>query len=109
MTDFYQYQAKVLRIIDGDTVDLEVDLGFDVFQRMRIRLFGINAPEMSTPEGKVARFRFGQELPLGATVHLNSIKDKRDKYGRYLGILVYNGVNMNDWLVEEGLADPASY
>ena len=81
----WTYRATVLRVVDGDTVWLEVDPGFDLRLRMSVRLSGVNAPEMSTDEGKAARAWMVGRLPEGALVELISEKDKREKYGRYLG------------------------
>lgn len=104
----YEYRARVLSVVDGDTVHLEVDLGFDVRQRMTVRLFGINTPEMNTKTGPQAKAALLGKLVDGIgtykEVTLLSIKDKREKYGRYLGTLVVDGVNLNEWLVEHGYA-----
>lgn len=108
----YEYSARVLRVVDGDTVQLEVDLGFDVRQRMTVRLYGINAPEMNTAEGKAAKLHLAMMIPEGTMLTLQTIKDKREKYGRYLAILlaklVAGGelVNINTKLVEDGHAVP---
>lgn len=100
----YTYNATVIRVVDGDTVDLDVDLGFDIHQFMRTRLYGINAPEMNTAAGKEAREFLLSMLPLDAEVLLHSHKDKRDKYGRYLARLEFNGVVVNDEMVATGHA-----
>lgn len=95
----YTYRASVIKVVDADTVDLDVDLGFDIHQFMRVRLYGINAPEMRTQEGKDARDFLLSIMPLDAEVLMHSVKDKRDKYGRYLATLEYGGVIINDELV----------
>jgi len=104
----YEYRARVLSVVDGDTLHAEVDLGFDVRVRMTIRLFGINAPEMKTPAGPVAKSALIDRLISTdgsfAEVTLFTIKDKKEKYGRYLGTIVRNGINLNEWLVENGYA-----
>lgn len=86
MSDYF-YDAVVREVIDGDTVRLDVDLGFRHWQHdMVIRLFGVNAPEKSTPAGKLAKQWLQGYLPVGSRVVLESIKDKADKYGgRWLG------------------------
>ena len=53
--DLYTYRAKLIRVIDGDTDDLQVDLGFNIFVRERFRLAGINAYEISTEKGKIVK------------------------------------------------------
>ena len=87
----YIYKAELIRVIDGDTVDLVIDLGFDTFRHERFRLYGIDAPEIRTLAGKAAKAWLWDALqPLGAiyvqTIQL-STKAKRDKYGRFLAVL----------------------
>jgi micrococcal nuclease len=87
----YIYKAELIRVVDGDTVDLIIDLGFDTLRRERFRLYGIDAPEMRTKEGKTAKAWLEDALmPLEAiyvqTIQL-STKAKRDKYGRFLAVL----------------------
>ena len=84
----YEYQATVERIVDGDTVELLVDLGFKIRVSWVIRLAGINAPEKNTPEGKDALTYLASLIPPGTGITLHSIKDHQEKYGRYLGVLV---------------------
>jgi micrococcal nuclease len=89
MADFYTYKATAVRVIDGDTVVLDVDLGFDITKRMTFRLHGIDAPELRTNAGKAAKCFLIESIASAAVKWLivRSIKDKADKYGRYLCIL----------------------
>ncbi len=100
----YQYEAHVVRVIDGDTLDLFIDLGFKVGINTRLRLIGIDAPEKRYPYGKVVT-EYLQELIEGNTVVVDVTK--KDKYGRYLGI-VYLKKNeeqsINDHLIESNMA-----
>jgi micrococcal nuclease len=87
----YIYKAELIRVVDGDTVDLISDLGFDTLKRERFRLYGIDAPELRTEAGKEAKAWLWEALqPLEAiyvqTIQL-STKAKRDKYGRFLAVL----------------------
>jgi micrococcal nuclease len=87
----YIYKAELIRVVDGDTVDLIIDLGFDTLRKERFRLYGIDAPEMNTEAGKEAKAWLFEALqPLEAiyvqTIQL-STKAKRDKYGRFLAVL----------------------
>ena len=87
----YIYKAELIRVVDGDTVDLIIDLGFDTSRRERFRLYGIDAPEMRTKAGKEAKAWLWEALqPLEAiyvqTIQLET-KAKRDKYGRFLAVL----------------------
>lgn len=99
----YQYRAEVLSVVDGDTLHLSVDLGFDIKRRDTFRLYGINAPEMSTPEGIAAKAWLVQKLTEGALV-ITTRKDKREKYGRYLATLWIDMKNVNEQMVAAGHA-----
>lgn len=106
----YEYKAVVLNVIDGDTIDVELDLGFDTYRNERIRLAFINTPEIRTKDeeekrkGLLAKTRV-LNLILGKTITLKTIKDKTEKYGRYLGIVILeSGMSLNDILVNENLA-----
>lgn len=110
----YQYQAKVLRVVDADTLWLDVSLGLDTYHRLTVRLAGLNAPEKRTPEGVAATaFTEGwvteHALPDG-WLYLRTIKDKREKYGRYLAVIypgavdpIY-GASLNAALIASGHA-----
>jgi micrococcal nuclease len=102
----YIRNATVLSVIDGDTVSLNVDLGCDITLDMRCRLDGINAPEKNTPEGKTAKAWIEKTLPAGADVVVQTVKDKKEKYGRYLAVVFLPGQtkSINDQLVEQGMA-----
>lgn len=102
---FYKYEfVKVERVIDGDTVHLTIDLGFKIIRfDESYRLAHINAPEMSTPEGRHCRAELMTYL-VGKKLFVDSLGP--DKYGRWLIILYANGVSVNDWLVQQGLAFP---
>lgn len=105
--NFYDYRARVVRVIDGDTVVLNVDLGFDIHHtNMTVRLWGINAPEMNTPEGKQARAWLVEKLANQTDILFDSRKDKADKYGRYLAVLWRDGdiSSLNDQMVVAGHA-----
>lgn len=99
----YQYRAQVLRVVDGDTLHLDVELGFDVRRRDTFRLYGINAPEMSTPEGIAARSWLVERLALGVLI-ISTHRDRREKYGRYLATLWIDHVNVNEAMIAAGHA-----
>ncbi len=101
----YEYRTTILRHLDADTSWVNVDLGFDTHIKISVRWAGINAPEMSTSEGVSARKALVDRLPEGSTCTLRTIKDKKEKFGRYLGIFIdAGGNNLNDWLIEQGHA-----
>lgn len=112
-TRMYTYKAKLIRIIDGDTVDAEIDLGFGVFLKQRIRLYGINTPETRTTDlvEKERGFAAKQRLTeiLDKEFIVETILNKRGKFGRVLGILHVENeegirTNINEQLVKEGHA-----
>ena len=105
----YQYKAKIIDVYDGDTVTALVDLGFLSFREMKLRLYGIDTPELrgvEKVEGKKVR-DIVTGMILDKEVTINSFKDKQGKYGRYLATIVLeDGLNVNQWLVENGYAKP---
>ena len=97
--------ATVYNVVDGDTVDIEIDLGFSVKVRHRFRLARINAPERGHP-GAAQATAYLKETVLGKPVTI--LSTKIDKYGRYLcDILLSDDIMpVNDRMVERGLATP---
>ena len=97
----FTYAAKLIEVIDGDTVDLLIDLGFGVHVKERCRLYGIDAPEMPTEAGKAAK-AYLESLIAAATGELfiatrkmtRKPKEKTDKYGRYLAVLYVGADNL---------------
>jgi micrococcal nuclease len=87
----YIYKAELVRVVDGDTVDLIIDLGFDTSRRERFRLYGIDAPELRTAAGKEAKAWLEDALMPLEAIYVQTIqhktKAKRDKYGRFLAVL----------------------
>lgn len=101
----YEYAARLNRVIDGDTVSLDIDLGFNVHIRQHIRLLGINCPEHGTPAGDDATaYTAGWFAQYGPDLVLRTIKDRDDKYGRMLGRIVAQARTLNDDLVTDGHA-----
>jgi micrococcal nuclease len=92
----FSYAAKLIEVIDGDTVDLLVDLGFGIHVKERFRLYGIDAPEMPTEEGKIAKAYLESILGTAIELYVATRKmirrpqEKTDKYGRYLAVLYDN-------------------
>lgn len=102
----YRYNAVITDVYDGDTVTAVVDLGFRVRMEIKLRLFGINAPELrgeSRPEGLKSKDRL-KELVLNKDVVIDTHKDSQEKYGRWLATIFIDGINVNQMLVDEGLA-----
>lgn len=87
----YTYRATVLHVVDGDTVDLSVSLGFEMAYKARFRLVGINTPESYGPaacdEGRAAKQYLVDLLREGTPLVVKTTKDKKEKYGRFLAEL----------------------
>ena len=103
----YEYRCEIVKIIDGDTVDVDIDLGFGVWlKKERIRMFGIDTPESRTRDleekkyGLAAKEFLTKWLSAG-NITLKTQKDAEGKFGRILGELWYNDVNINQKMVEE--------
>jgi len=111
------YDAKVINVVDGDTFDAEVMVGFDITVTLRFRLSGVDTPEIHGVPRESQEWQAGQrafkrvkELLEGHVVTLETIKDKKGKYGRYLAKvkLMLNGeqCDLSSLLLTEGLAKP---
>lgn len=97
----FWYGATVLDVIDGDTVDLMIDLGFNIHHKIRVRLYGVNTPESRTKDLKEKELglkakQFTKDwLTNHKWVFVNTIPDKNDKYGRVLA-KIYSSDNIED-------------
>jgi len=105
----YNYKADLVRVVDGDTIVVKLHLGLGVvFEKFKIRLARINTPEMREAGGPEAKEFFQKFLKDHSRMIVVTLKDKKDKYGRYLcEVFVAAGeewINMSDKLVEKGLA-----
>lgn len=115
----YEYRAQVIRVVDGDTIDFEIDVGFHISLRMRVRLRGVDTPEVrgpSRPQGLESAAFVREQLPEGRWVLLQTYKI--GKFGRYIADVRYlpdavepeieelraRGLNLADELLERGLA-----
>ena len=109
----YEYKAKLSRVVDGDTVDLRIDLGFKIHMDARVRLLGINTPETRTRDlvekklGLLAKDRL-IELLDDQDIIVQTRLDKSGKYGRVLGVILFgpDRRNANQILLDEGHAVP---
>jgi micrococcal nuclease len=103
----YEYNCKIVRIIDGDTVDVDIDLGFAVWlNKQRIRLFGVDTPESRTRDAEEKKFGILAKnfvkgrLPVGSMQILRTrMDDSRGKFGRILGEFVLEETTLNQLLI----------
>ena len=105
----YEYSATLIKIVDGDTVDVLIDLGFNTTKKERVRLLGIDTPESATKDlaekklGIEAKEYITQWFMKNTPFRLQTTKD--DKYGRILGVFTgLDGKTLNTRLVDEGYA-----
>ena len=113
----YEYRATLLKIVDGDTVDVDIDLGFGVvLTNQRIRLYGIDTPESRTRDleekkcGKLAAKYIEEHIQVSSTFNLRTRLDGKGKYGRILGELICfvpefdREMSLNDAMITKNLA-----
>ena len=108
----YEYNCKIVRVVDGDTVDVDIDLGFDTWKcGERIRLYGVDTPECRTRDaeekaaGLLAKEFVEDTLHVGGTYTLTT--REKGKFGRYLGVIMLSDrTSVNAALVSENLAVP---
>lgn len=103
----FTYRATLKRIIDADTIEFIVDLGFNIHIQERFRLFGINAFERNTPEGKKAIEFVTHWFETNPNIVLVSEKPLRqEKYGRWLAVVHSGEAVLNDALIDNNFAVP---
>jgi len=110
----YQYKAKVLKVLDGDTVDIDLDLGFNiVLASQRVRMAGIDTPESRTTNneekvrGQLSKKKLAEKLPVGSWVKIETQKSDSndDKFGRILAVFIMeDGTSLNQWMIDNNYA-----
>ena len=110
---FEYYVKKVTKVVDGDTIDVDIDLGFDISFSSRVRLAGIDTPESRTTDkmekalGLEAKGYLKHEIESAKTVVIKTEKiDSSEKYGRILGWVFLDGaeVSLNEKMIADGFA-----
>ena len=103
----FEYNCKIVKVVDGDTADVDIDLGFGVWlKKQRIRFYGIDTPESRTRDleekkyGLMAKEMVLAHLPIGSTQILRTHKDGVGKYGRILGSFVVDDTTLNQMLID---------
>lgn len=113
---YYEYKATLIRVIDGDTVDLDVDVGFGIHFQERFRLAGINTPEIHGVKKESEEYKKGmvakevaKEFVLSfigdKELVIRTEKDEKGKYGRYIATILVGDNNLNEILITEKLAE----
>jgi len=109
-SNLYFYKAKVISVYDGDTITVDIDLGFNLWlHNEKLRLSGINAPEIRTKNKDEKKRGFMARDYLKSIIDqkqilIKTLRDKKGKYGRYIAEIYYKGENINDKLVKNGYA-----
>lgn len=110
----YQYKCKINKVLDGDTVDIDLDLGFNIIlANQRVRMAGVDTPESRTtnkeekPRGLLSKKKLGEKLPVGSwqIIETQRSDNNDDKFGRILGVFILeDGTKVNDWLIQNNYA-----
>lgn len=106
----YEYKCNITRVVDGDTVDAEIDCGFDIIFKSRIRLYGIDTPESRTRDldekarGKLASQFIKDKIAEAKLVKVKTKLDKKGKFGRVLGSIIADDEDLNESMVKNYLA-----
>ena len=110
----YEYRCKILRVVDGDTVDVDSDLGFGMWMhKERVRMMGIDTPESRTRDKVEKKFGLASKqfvkdmMPVGSKQVLKtqidrSGEDKKGKFGRILGDFLIDGKKLTETMIKEG-------
>jgi micrococcal nuclease len=112
----YEYKCKILKVVDGDTVDVDIDLGFGIWQKdERVRIMGIDTPESRTRDKVEKKFGLASKEKLKSLLGKTGIlktqinkkgEDMKGKFGRILGDFLVDGKKVSKILCEEGFAVP---
>ena len=112
-TDFSYRINKVTKVVDGDTIDVIMDMGFDIMYKSRVRLFGIDTPESRTrnldekKRGFLAKKYLQEALKAGNKLSIKTYKDNETgKFGRILGDVFIDGKSINAQMVKDFMAVP---
>jgi micrococcal nuclease len=110
----YQYKCKIIKVLDGDTVDIDLDLGFNiVLANQRVRMAGVDTPESRTsnkeekPRGLLSKKKLTEKMPVGSwqIIETQRSDNNDDKFGRILGVFILeDGTKVNDWLIKNNYA-----
>ncbi len=108
------YRCKILKVLDGDTVEIDLDLGFNIMlANQKVRLAGIDTPESRTsnneekPRGLLSKKKVQEKLPVGSWQKIQTMKpdSNDDKFGRILGVFIMeDGTSLNQWMIDNNYA-----
>jgi micrococcal nuclease len=110
----YIYRCKILKVLDGDTVEIDLDLGFNiVLSNQKVRMSGIDTPESRTANseekvrGLLSKKKVAEKLPVGSWQKIQTMRadSNDDKFGRILGVFIMeDGTSLNQWMIDNNYA-----
>ena len=106
----FEYKCEVIKVVDGDTVDVNIDVGFSIFHKARVRMYGMDTPESRTRDlDEKARGLISKQFILDKVANAKEIiiktqKDGKGKFGRVLGKIFIDGENINQSMIDQSLA-----
>ena len=110
----YIYRCKINKVVDGDTVEIDLDLGFNIIlSNQKVRMAGIDTPESRTANeeekkrGMISKKKLAEKLPVGSWQRIQTMKadSNDDKFGRILGVFIMeDGLSLNQWLIDNNYA-----
>jgi len=108
----YEYRCKITRVVDGDTVKCDIDLGFGIWQHNEtVRLLGIDTPESRTsdkdekPYGLLSKKKLIEQIEKAEVIKIVTTRDEKGKFGRIIGTLVADGGdNINAYMIRHNYA-----
>lgn len=110
----YVYRCKINKVVDGDTVEIDLDLGFNIMLvNQKVRMAGIDTPESRTSNeeekqrGLLSKKKLAEKLPVGSWQKIQTMKTDAndDKFGRILGVFIMeDGMSLNQWLIDNNYA-----
>lgn len=110
----YIYRCKINKVVDGDTVEIDLDLGFNMMLvNQRVRMAGIDTPESRTSNseekerGIISKKKLAEKLPVGSWQKIQTMRSDAndDKFGRILGVFITeDGMSLNQWMIDNNYA-----
>ena len=110
----YIYRCKINKVVDGDTVEIDLDLGFNMMLvNQKVRMSGIDTPESRTSNneekirGTLSKKKVAEKLPVGSWQRIQTMKSDAndDKFGRILGVFILeDGTSLNQWMIDNNYA-----
>jgi len=106
----FEYKCEVIKVVDGDTVDVNIDVGFSIFHKARVRMYGMDTPESRTRDldekarGLISKQFIVDKVANAKEIIIKTQKDGKGKFGRVLGKIFIDGENINQSMIDANLA-----